>query len=150
MFLIFKDSQLLGYTYEKLALAAFMKVCKNHGTTVTYRVVSDETPQKIPLVMTRDHIENLVTWYSRQPEHTCWYHHYIRLNTKLITAISMEFRREVHKEYYDLFLKDLTEDIADLMDEALHKPEPHGYPFSARAKRKKRFFEEQARRFGRY
>lgn len=154
MYLIIKDSHLLGYTYEKLALAAFMKVCKEHGITVGYKEYPEDVLVKKGFVKTKEHIENLVTWYSRQPEQTIWYHHYIRLNTKLIIDIGWEFRKELHKAYYDLFIKDLLEDVCDLMNASNSQPRYsgrgwfNGIPMSARAKRKQRFYESQRRKYG--
>jgi hypothetical protein len=154
MYLIIKDNQLLGYTYEKLALAAFMQVCKRHGVTVSYKECPEDVLMKKGIVKTKEHIEHLVTWYSQQPEHTIWYHHYIRLNTNLIPQISWEFRKEVHKAYYELFLKDLTEDLCDLIDAYNQQPKYNGrgwyngVPISSRAKRKQRFYEGQKRRYG--
>lgn len=156
MYLIIKDQQLLGYTYEKLALAAFMQVCKKHGVEITYKECSDDLPMKNKLVKTREHIKNLVDWYSRQPDHTCFYHHYVRLNTNVITTISLEFKRELHKAYYELFLKDLTENLCDCLDDCQHKPTYqhngpgwfNGIPFSARAKHSQRFHESMRRRYG--
>ena len=122
MYLIFKENQLLGYTYEKLALAAFMKVCKEHNEKVSFKECPEDVLMKKGVVKSQEHIRNLVTWYSKQPASTCWYHHYIRMNTKLLQNISWEFRREVHKAYSDLYMKDLMEGLCDLLDESYHKP----------------------------
>lgn len=115
MYLITLNNQLLGYTYNKIALAAFLQVCREQSIYPTYKECSDALPTKEGFVKTKEHIENLVNWYSRQPNNTIYYHHYIRLNTNLITSISYEFREKLHEKYYKLFMTSLIEDLNSLL-----------------------------------
>lgn len=150
MYLIFLDNQLIGYTYEMLALKAFFKVCHEKGIYPFYRNVEENIILRDrPNVLSKEHIQNLVTWYSRQPEHTCYYHHYIRMNTHLIPEIDWDFRKALHKAYYELYMESLTENLNDLLDETSYETNTHhSSPFSSRARKARRFFESMHRRYG--
>lgn len=116
MYLITLDNHLLGYTYNRIALAAFLQVCKEQSIYPTYRECPDELPMKRGLVKSKEHIQNLVNWYSRQPGNTIYYHHYVRLNTQLIPTISWDFRKKLHEKYYNLFMMSLIEDLNSLLN----------------------------------
>lgn len=112
MYLIILDSKLLGYTYNKLAVIAFMRLNDKSKTplNVTIKKVSDDYP--IKGVKTKNHLENLVEWYSKNG-YDLYLWKYISYNRNIITKFSYSFIYNFHKIMWNLQLDDLCDNLND-------------------------------------
>lgn len=110
MYLILSNSELLGYTYNKLAVIAFMRLVNKSKTPldITIKKTSDSYP--IKGIKTKEHLENLVNWYRRNG-HDYYLWKYISYNRNIIPKFSYSFMGNFHKIMWDLQLDDLCNSL---------------------------------------
>ena len=112
MYLILLDSELLGYTYNKLAVLAFIKVNNRSKTPLNISIKRVPDNHLVKGVKTEMHIENLVNWYSRNG-YDLYLWKYISYNRKMVPKFSYSFIYNFHKIMWDLQLDDLCNNLND-------------------------------------
>lgn len=117
MYLINYQGQLLGYTYEAMAIAALMKVMQEREFTgISYEKVDDNLPMLGDVCKSRGHIENLVRFYAREG-YSCYYWKYIQYNRNLIPKFSQDFIERFQHVYEDMYVLELNR----LLDTCLNR-----------------------------
>lgn len=118
MYLIFNESKLIGYTYNKLALATLLKLNKDSikgKLSLTVKEVDDKNlPFKEGVVKSESHIENLVNWYESRGNWGLW--KYIQYDRSFITKFSYSFMYKFERLMFDLEVKDLFLDLDELLN----------------------------------
>lgn len=119
MYLIFNDSKLIGYTYNKLALVTLLKIneeCSTGKLILSVKKVNDrDLPFKEGVVKSESHIENLVNWYEKRGEWGLW--KYIQYDRKFIPKFSFSFMYRFERLMFDLELKDLSLDLDSMLND---------------------------------
>lgn len=119
MYLIFNDSNLIGYTYNKLALVTLLKLnkeCSIGKLTLSVREVNDiNLPFKEGVVKSKSHIENLVNYYEKRGEWGLW--KYIQYDRRFIPKFSFNFMYRFERLMFDLELKDLSLDLDAVLND---------------------------------
>lgn len=118
MYLIFNESKLIGYTYNKLALVTLLKMNKDSikgKLLLTVKEVDDkDLPFKEGIVKSESHIENLVNWYESRGNWGFW--KYIQYDRSFITKFSYSFMYKFERLMFDLEVKDLSLDLDELLN----------------------------------
>lgn len=118
MYLIFNESKLIGYTYNKLALVTLLKMNKDSikgKLLLTVKEVDDkDLPFKEGVVKSKSHIENLVNWYESRGDLGLW--KYIQYDRSFITKFSYSFMYKSERLMFDLEVKDLSLDLDELLN----------------------------------
>lgn len=118
MYLIFNESKLIGYTYNKLALTTLLKMNKDSikgKLSLTVKEVDDKNlPFKEGVVKSESHIENLVSWYESRGDWGLW--KYIQYDRRFITKLSYSFMYKFERLMFDLEVKDLSLDLDELLN----------------------------------
>lgn len=112
MYLIFLNSQLLGYTYNKLAVIALIRV-NNRFDNLPLKI--KETPDNYPVsgVKTSYHIDNIVKWYENHGyDKYMW--KYIVYNRGIIPEFSLRFIGEFHDTMCAIYDKYYEEYVANV------------------------------------
>lgn len=119
MYLIFNDSNLIAYTYNKLALVTLLKLnkeCSINKLTLSVREVNDTNlPFKEGVVKSKSHIENLVNYYEKRGEWGLW--KYIQYDRRFIPKFSFNFMYRFERLMFDLELKDLSLDLDAVLND---------------------------------
>ena len=116
MYLLFSNSQLIGYSYNAMAVKVLEELCKKQKEAFPLNVVetSDTTLLKEHVVKDPGHIENLVRWYSKNG-YSFYYWKYIQYNRNAIKEFSIDFIREFHNLYEDLYIRALDRMLNELL-----------------------------------
>ena len=118
MYLIFNEGKLIGYTYNKLALTALLKMNKDRvkgKLSLTVEEIDNKNlPFKEGVVKSESHIENLVNWYESRGNWGLW--KYIQYDRSFITKFSYSFMYKFERLMFDLEVKDLSLDLDELLN----------------------------------
>ena len=112
MYLIFLNSQLLGYTYNKVAVIALIRV-NNKFDKLPLKTVKAPDDYLVGAVKTSYHIDNLVKWYKNHGYNKYMWK-YIVYNRGIIPEFSLRFIGEFHDTMCAIYDKYYEEYVANV------------------------------------
>lgn len=115
LFLIYLNDDLFAYSYNDDAVVTLLRVTEGQLALRVETVTTDNIPLKKEIIKSKEHIENLVTWYRINGYQ--WYKwKYVQYNRNLIPHFSLSFMEKFHNTMKKVELQTLSEALDNLLN----------------------------------